>query len=470
MNFPVNLPYIPDMITVHLGAPNNSSVPNVTVSFVDYIKNVASSEIYPTWPESALRANIFAQISFALNRIYTEYYRSRGYSFDITSSTAYDQYFVNERDIFENISQIVDDIFDSYLRRPGNVEPLFAQYCDGINVTCPGGLSQWGTVELANAGFTPYQILQNYYGNDLEIIRNVPVGSFEASAPPVALRLGSSSDDVRTVQIRLNRISDNFPSIPRIVAIDGIFLEDTQNAVIQFQRVFDLTPDGIVGPSTWYAIQRIYNGVKRLNELNSEGLSLSEVSGQYPEVLRLGSTGIGVSNLQYFIDYLSAFYGFIPSITIDGVFGERTEQAVRATQTVLGLSSDGVVGELTWNAIYNAYRGIIETIPVKFTEGLTLPYPGYLLRQGSESEVVRVMQEYLNYISQFISEIPSVNPTGYFGTRTQESVIALQQLVGLVPNGVVGAITWGEITSLYEDLYNGNRSNDGQFPGYAVGS
>lgn len=469
MNFPANLPYIPDRITVHLGAPSNSAAPNVTLPFVDYIKNVASSEIYPTWPESALRANIYAQISFALNRIYTEYYRSRGYPFDITSSTAYDQYFVNGRDIFENISQIVDDIFDSYLRRPGNIEPLFAQYCDGINVRCPGGLSQWGSVDLANQGLVPYQILQNYYGDNLEIVRNVPVGSFEASVPPVTLRLGSSSDDVRTVQLRLNRISDNFPSIPKVVTVDGIFLEDTQDAVRQFQRIFDLTPDGLVGPSTWYAIERIYNSVKRLNELNSEGLSLEDVTNQYPEVLRLGSTGIGVSNLQYFIDYLSAYYGLIPSVAIDGMFGEATEQAVRAAQTVLGLPVDGIVGEVTWNAIYNAYRGIIDTIPIKFTEGLTIPYPGYLLRQGSESDVVRVMQEYLNYIARFIPEIPSVNPTGYFGTQTQESVIALQRLVGLNPNGVVGAITWGEITGLYEDLYSGNRSNDGQYPGYAVG-
>ena len=470
MNFSANLPFIPDRITVHLGAPNNSSAQNVTLPFVDYVKNVASSEIYPNWPESALRANIFAQISFALNRIYTEYYRSRGYPFDITSSTAYDQYFVNGRDIFENISQIVDDIFDSYLRRPGSIEPLFAQYCDGINVTCPGGLSQWGSVDLAEAGLAPYEILQRYYGNDLEIVRNVPVGSIEASAPPVALRLGSSSDDVRTVQIRLNRISDNYPSIPKVAAVDGIFLEDTQAAVEQFQRIFDLTPDGIVGPSTWYAIERIYNSVKRLSELNSEGLSLEEVTNQYPEVLRLGSTGIGVSNLQYFIDYLSAFYGLIPSVDIDGVFGQSTEDAVRAAQTVLGLDSDGVVGEITWNAIYNAYRGIIEQLPVKFTEGLTIPYPGYLLRIGAESEVVRVMQEYLNYIAEYIPEVPSVNPTGYFGTQTQSAVIALQRLVGLNPNGVVGAITWSEITGLYEDLYAGNRSNDGQYPGYAVGS
>lgn len=469
MNFPANLPIIPDTITVHLGAPNNSAAANVTLPFIDYVKNVASSEIYPTWPESALRANIYAQISFALNRIYTEYYRSRGYPFDITSSTAYDQYFVNGRDIFENISRIVDDIFDSYLRRPGNVEPLFAQYCDGINVSCPGGLSQWGTVRLANDGLSPFEILQNYYGSNLELVQNVPVGQFNSSLPSVPLRLGSSGDDVRTLQLRLNRISDNFPSIPRIVQIDGIFLEDTRAAVLRFQEIFDLTPDGIVGPGTWYAVERIYNSVKRLNELNSEGLRLEDVTNQYPEVLRLGSTGIGVSNLQYFLNYLSAFYDSIPSLPIDGIFGQNTEDAVRAAQSTFGLSPDGVVGEITWNAIYNAYRGIINELPVKFTEGITLPYPGYLLRIGAESEVVRVMQEYLSYISEFISQVPSVNPTGYFGNQTQQAVIAVQNLTGLVPNGVVGAITWNEITGLYTDLYSGNRVNDGQYPGYEIG-
>ena len=470
MNFQANLPYIPDRITVHLGAPNDASAPNVTLPFIDYIKNVASSEIYPTWPESALRANIYAQISFALNRIYTEYYRSRGYPFDITSSTAFDQYFVNGRDIFENISRIVDDIFNSYLRRPGNVVPLFAQYCDGINVSCPGGLSQWGSVSLANEGLLPYQILQNYYGNNLEIVRDVPVGAIEASVPLFPLRIGSSNDDVRTVQIRLNRISDNYPSIPKIVRTDGIFLEDTQDAVIRFQEIFDLSPDGVVGQSTWYAIERIYNSVKRLNELNSEGVSLQDVTNQYPEVLQLGSTGIGVSNLQYFINYVAAFYDTIPSITVDGVFGEATETAVRAAQRTFGLAPDGIVGEATWNALYNAYRGIIQGIPVKFTEGITIPYPGFLLRVGAESDFVRVMQEYLNYISMFIPEIPSVNPTGYFGTRTQDAVIALQNFVGLNPNGVVGAITWEAITSLYTDLYSGNRVNDGQYPGYEIGN
>ena len=270
------LPTIPETITVHLGAPNQNA-PNVTVPFVDYIANVASSEIYPTWPESAIRANIFAQISFALNRIYTEYYRVRGYDFDITNSTAIDQYFVNGRDIYENISQIVGEIFDTYIVRQGSVEPLFAQFCNGTTVTC-AGLSQWGSVSLANEGYTPYEILQYYYGEDIDLVSDAPVMNISSSLPDRLLRLGTAGDDVRQIQIRLNRISDNYPSIPKIAIPDGVFSFDTEDAVRRFQEVFSLPADGIVGKATWYAIQFIYNAVKRLNELDSEGISSMRVA------------------------------------------------------------------------------------------------------------------------------------------------------------------------------------------------
>ncbi|MBQ7338393.1 MAG: peptidoglycan-binding protein [Clostridia bacterium] len=464
-----SLPYIPDSITVHLGAPNDASAPNVTVPFIEYIQNVASSEIYPTWPESALRANIYAQISFALNRIYTEYYRSRGYPFDITNSTAFDQYFVYEREIFDNIRNIVGDIFNSYLRRPGNVEPLYAQYCDGIEVSCPGGLSQWGSVNLAQQGYTPYNILQNYYGDDIEIVTNVPVGSIESSVPTYPLQLGSSGDDVRILQIRLNRISDNYPSIPKILATDGIFGDDTEAAVLRFQEVFQLTPDGVVGNATWYAIERIYAGVKRLNELYSEGITLQEVTRQYPGTLERGSIGTGVRNLQFFLNYIEPYYNTGITVDVDGVFGESTEQAVRNFQRFMGLPVDGVVGEQTWYTLYNAYRGIVQTIPVRYTDGNTIPFPGVLLRQGSESEDVRVLQQYLNYIAERIPEVPSVSVTGYFGEQTQAAVEAVQALYGLEPNGLVGVITWNTITSLYNDLYQGERLQEGQYPGYEIG-
>ncbi len=461
------LPMIPETITVHLGPPD-SDAENVTLPFLEYVANVASSEIYPTWPESAVRANMYAQVSFALNRIYTEYYRTRGYDFDITNTTANDQFFVRGRDIFENFRELAAELFDNYIRRSGSVEPLFAQYCNGTTVTCQG-LSQWGTVSLAQQGLTPYEILRYYYGDDIELVTDAPKGGGNESAPTVPLRLGSVGDDVRTVQIRLNRISANFPSIPKIVRADGIFGTDTDAAVRRFQEVFNLTPDGVVGKSTWYTIQNIYIGVKRLNDLNSEGISLGEVTAQYPGVLEAGDSGNPVFNLQYFLSYLSQFYETIPAVAIDGSFGEATRAAVIDAQKTFGLPPDGVVGERTWDAIYRAYRGIVDTVPRELIEGEAIPYAGVPLRIGAESEEVRLLQEYLNVIAEAYPSVPSVDPTGYFGPRTQESVIAFQRLVGISPTGIVAAVTWSAIAELFNVLTRGNTLAEGQHPGYEVG-
>ena len=461
-----NIPFIPETITVHLGAPN-ADAENVTLPFVEYISNVASSEIFPTWPESAIRANIYAQISFALNRVYTEYYRTRGYDFDITNSTAFDQYFVKDRDLFENIVEIVNEIFDNYLVRRGNIEPLFAQYCDGSRVQCEG-LSQWGTVQLANQGYTPYEILQYYYGDDIDIVQNAPIMGISSSYPGRLLSVGTAGDDVRQIQIRLNRISDNYPSIPKIALPDGVFSFDTEDAVRRFQEIFSLTPDGVIGKSTWYAIQFIYNAVKRLNELDSEGIKLSDVTKQFTESIGLGDSGTEVLNVQYFLSYLSAFFSTVPNVAIDGIFGEETANAVRAFQRTIDLPITGNVDVSTWDVLYKTYLGFVETIPFKYIEGNVLPYPGVPLRIGSNDDSVRVLQEYLNYISTFIPEIPSVNVTGYFGTQTQNSVIAFQDYAGISPTGTVASITWAAIADLYGDLYNGTRLNEGQYPGYAI--
>ena len=462
-----NTPTIPQTITVHLGAPG-SVAENVTLPFIDYIANVASSEIYPTWPESAIRANIYAQVSFALNRVYTEYYRTRGFDYDITSSTAFDQSFVNGRDIFENIRQIVGEIFDSYIRRENSVQPLFAQYCNGTTVTC-NGLSQWGSVELADRGYTPFEILQYYYGDDIELVQDVPIAAPVESAPNYPLQIGSVNNDVRTVQIRLNRISANYPSIPKIPLTDGIFGSDTEAAVRRFQEIFGLTTDGIVGKATWYAIQNIYIGVKRLTDLSAEAIRFDEISQQFPEVLQEGDSGIGVSNLQYYLDFLSVYYNTVPPVAVDGVFGSSTRASVEGLQRTFGLPADGIVGEATWNALYDAYLGIVRTVPLEYTEGVIVPYQGVVLRIGADSEEVRLLQEYLNYIARSYPSIPTVNPTGYFGPRTREAVLAFQNEFGIEPTGTVGAVTWQEITELYETLFLGTQLQDGQYPGYEIG-
>ena len=354
------IPYVPQQITVHLGPPSQYAA-NVTVSFPDYVKNVASSEIYPTWEESALRANILAIVSFALNRVYTEFYRSRGYDFEITNSTAYDQAFVNGRSFFENISRLVDDLFNNYLRRPGFVEPLAAKFCNGTTVTCEG-LSQWGSQNLALQGYDSVRILRSYYG-DVEIVTNAPVRGITASYPGTPLRRGSVGLNVVVIQVELNRISQNYPAIPRLAAVDGIFGSQTENSVRAFQRVFGLTVDGIVGKATWYELGRLYTGVTNLSELRSQGQQFYAISWAYPNSsLREGSTGDRVRLLQYMLSVLSEFIPQIPPVEIDGIFGPATKDAVIAAQRLFGLEQDGIVGELTWDEIYDQFSGIENTV------------------------------------------------------------------------------------------------------------
>ena len=352
---PPVLPYVPQQITVHLGAPS-SNARNVTVSFSDYVKNAASSEIYPTWDESALRANILAIVSFALNRIYTEFYRSRGYDFDITSSTAYDQAFVEGRSFFENISRLVDELFNDYLRRPGFVEPLAAKFCNGTTVTCEG-LSQWGSQNLAQQGYNSTQIIRSYYG-DVETVLNAPVRGITSSYPGTPLRLGSAGSDVVVVQASLNQIAQNYPAIPTVSPVDGIFGPQTERSVKEFQRIFNLTPDGIVGKATWYKLVQLYVAVRQLNELTSQGQQFAEVAPVYTGLLAEGSSGKGVTELQLLLGILAEYEESIPPLTATGFFDEATKTAVQAFQRSEGLPVTGIVGEATWNALYRRWQGI----------------------------------------------------------------------------------------------------------------
>ena len=352
-------PYVPQRITVHLGSPS-SNAENVTVSFSDYVKNVASSEIYPTWDDSALRANILAIVSFALNRVYTEFYRSRGYDFEITNSTAYDQAFVYGRSYFENISRLVDELFNDYLRRPGFVEPLAAKFCNGTTVTCEG-LSQWGSQNLAQQGFSSDQILRSYYGN-VETVVNAPIRGISSSYPGTPLRRGSTGPDVIALQVSLNRIAQNYPAIPKIPAVDGIYGSRTEASVIAFQRIFGLSPDGIVGPATWYEIVRLYTGVNALSELRSQGQRFYANSWSPPNGLEVGDSGEKVRLLQYMLSVLSSYIPTIPPLTVDGVYGSATRAAVLAAQRRFGLPETGTVGAQTWDEIYDQYSGIENTI------------------------------------------------------------------------------------------------------------
>ena len=464
----IEYPTIPETITVHLGSPD-SDAQNVTLSFQDYIKNVASSEIYPTWPEEALRANIIAQISVALNRVYTEFYRSRGKDFDITSSPAYDQTFVYQRDIFDNISEIVDEIFTTYIKRSGNIEPLFAQFCDGVRVQC-SGLSQWGSVTLADDGLNYTDILRNYYGDDIDLVFDAPIESPSQSAPPVSLREGDTGRDVQLIQRRLNRISGNFPAIPKIYPQDGFFDKSTSDAVRKFQEVFSLTPDGVVGRATWYKIQTIYNAVKRLDSLNSEGLRLDELSSVFTEELKVGDSSAGVMILQYYLGLISLYYPTVSATAVDGDYGPETRNAVISFERTFGLPETGVVNRALWNMIEDTYNSIIESIPFKYREGVALPFPGRVLRLGLEGDDVLTLQEYLNFIGETYQQIPRVTVDGVFGAATERAVRAFVELFDIpsANSGRVTANVWRTLIDVYTDLYYGTRVEDGQFPGWII--
>lgn len=455
--------FIPETITVHLGLPDSDAA-NATVSYISYLKNVACSEIYPTWPENALRANIYVINSFALNRIYTEWYRSRGYPFDITSTTQYDQAFVYGREIFQNIAWLCEELFPSYIRRQGSKEPLFAAFCDGSRTSC-AGLSQWGTVELANRGYTPYEILQHYYGDNIDLFRTREIRAATPSYPGMWQTPGMVSNDVQTIQIQLNRISRNFPAIPKIADADGIYGQSTEDAVRAFQRVFGLEPSGIVGEPTWYRLSYIYTSVKRLAELDSEGLRYDEIQRNYPTELKEGDYGDAVRAFQYYLAVVGAYYNSVPMLSITGEFDADTVQSLRAFQRIYGLPQTGIADRPTWNDLYRAYSGILESQPPGECTAL---YPNQVLREGMSGSSVRSLQQYLSYIARFDPNIQPVSDTGYFGPLTKAAVQAFQREYGFTPNGQVGVVTWDAVTGVYSEMRCGANKRPYQAPGYII--
>jgi len=356
-------PVVPSTITVHLGLPDEEAE-NITVSFPDYVKNVASSEIYPTWEPAAIEANILAIVSFALNRVYTEFYPSRGYDFDITSTTAYDQKFIRGRNIFENISRAVDETFNDYIRRTDFVEPLAAKFCNGTTSTCDG-LSQWGSQDLAQQGYGPMEILRYYYGEDIELVQDAPIQDLGRSYPGTPLRLGSQGENVVVVKTMLNRISQSYPAIPKIWPVTRVYDPQTEEAVRTFQRIFGLAADGVVGKATWYKMVYLY--------------------------------------VQYMLALVAEFEPTVSAIRIDGVYGSDTARAVREYQAHVGLPADGIVGPQTWYSIYGEFTGIERDLRrdgINFPQNESVPaaavrygttsragqFPGEDLRMGSSDQ------------------------------------------------------------------------------------
>ncbi|MDR1669012.1 MAG: peptidoglycan-binding protein [Oscillospiraceae bacterium] len=434
---------IPSRITVHMGAPSSTSAKNISVSFPNYVKNAAASEIYATWPQASLEANIQAIISLALNRVYTEWYRTQGYNFDITNDTRYDQYYKEGQTIPDNISQIVDRIFQQYIRRTGYKEPLFSSYCDGVTAACPG-MSQWGTVSLANSGYSAMNILKYYYGNNIELAQTDRISDVLTSYPGYTLSQGSMNASVAVMQSYLNRIAGNFPALPKVTP-DGRYGANTAAAVREFQKLSGLPQTGVIDRAAWNKINFYYLSVTKLAELGSEGQRVGIGANPPTATISQGSAGGNVVQLQFLINAIAAYYNGIPVLLEDGAYGPATASAVKAFQKQFGLTQDGIAGPATWKKLYEVYKSLNLD-----SGGGDIPvYPGAPLKTGSRGGNVDLIQSLLNALADDHPSIPRVIRDGIFGATTQAQVTAFQRLFGLTPDGVVGPATWNAIMNAY---------------------
>lgn len=442
----VRYPIVPRNITVHLGKPDEKAA-NVTVSFTDYISNVASSELYPTWPRNALIANIYAIISFTMNRIYNEWYRSKGYNFDITSSPVYDQAYVKDRSTYENINNIVEEIFNNYVVKGSAIQPYFTRYCDGRKTTCDG-LSQWGSVDLANKGYTPLNILKYYYGNDINIKYNAEVGDISEGYPGTPIKIGSVGNPVLAIERDLKRIRRNYPAIPNITDTYGIYNEEVESAVKKFQEIFSLPVTGIVDKATWYKIKYIYTSVKKLSDLYSEGLSKEEVSFLYEDELNYGDTGIEVEYVHYYLDALAFLDPDIPRLPTNSIYNNNSITIVKAFQEKYKLP---VTGVFTYNdliVLKDIYNKILRSYSGENQDYVDDLYPDYFLVKGLSGEDVKRFQRFLLKICRYDHSIPGVRVNGVFDDLTERSVKKLQKDYGFEINGIVGPLLWRKVVEL----------------------
>ena len=385
-----------------------------------------------SWPEEALRANIIAQVSLALNRIWTEWYPSRGYSFNITGSPGYDQAYVNGRTVFAVMERLTAELFNTFVQRSGDAEPYFTEYCDGKTVTCPG-MKQWGTVDRAREGMNALQILRYYYGNRVQLVTTDNIAAIPSSYPGSPLRRGSTGTNVRILQKQLSRIAKDYPSFGK-PAVTGTFDEATENSVKKFQKQFSLTADGAVGQRTWNTLYAAWVDAQ------------SDLGGTaWPgTALRRGAAGMEVRLVQFWLRLAADNYSALRTVTVDGSYGAATVSAVEAFQTLFGLTPDGVVGRSTWNKLKEVGLAVANKIvaanvaPGQFTT---------TTRAGSSGTAVRAVQYYLRRLAAYYSDVPRVAVDGKFGAATTRAVKAWQSRAGLTVDGVVGRLTF---QSLYD--------------------
>jgi len=439
---------IPNYVRVHLGRMERPAQV-VNIPFIEYIKNVTSHEIFDEWPEEALIANVYCIISLTLNRIFTEFYRKRGFNFDITSETFMDQKFVYRGVIGERISEIVDRIFNNYLAIVGHKEPFLSLYNDGIRVNMPGRLSQWVSFfDARDRGMNAWQIIEKYYSQNLELRVCDNFGGILESFPGYTLSQGSRGDVVRTMQLYLNRILGRYSDVI-INPVDGIYGPMTRNSVLMFQRIYGLPQTGTIDRRTWYEISRIYGIERALWEMDSEGKRIGIGKTPPTRVIRQGESGPLVVELQFLLDYIAMFHREIPFVAQTSRFDSLTEEGVRAFQSLFNLTADGVVGPATWRRLYEVYWGIKQntTPPLPppsnpVPPGNMPPFPGTSLRVGSQGADVRIVQQAINKLADAQPGMWRIGEDGIFGNGTRDAVMAFQRIFGLTVDGIVGPNTW----------------------------
>ncbi len=437
-------PVVPTMITVHLGKPDDTTKKNITISFIDYIKNVTCSEIYPTWHSEALKANILAIISFTLNRLYTEWYPSRGYDFDITSHYSYDQTYRENISFYDNISKLVEELFNNYIIKGNQIQPFFARYCDGKTSTCEG-LLQWQTVDLANQGKNALEILRYFYGKDIYLIEDASVASNIATYPGVALKLGDVSENLRIIKRQLNRIATNYPALPKFTEIHEYFDIITENIIKNFQDIFDLPINGIIDKATWYKIKYLYTSVKKLSDIYAEGVTEEDIKLKFDAELHEGDTGQEIQALHYYLNVIAYFNPNLPSLELNSTYNKNTKKMIMAFQKEKKLEPTGILNVDTWNQIKETYQSILNNLPKEVLDYVDQIYPGRFLSLGMTGSDVKALQKMLKKANY------NVTVSGCYDSNTELIIKQIQKELKLEENGVTGPLEWRHVVSISKE-------------------
>lgn len=442
--------HIPDIITVHLGNPDFEA-PNITVPFISYIKNVVCSETLPDWPENALIANIYAIVSFTLNRYYTQWYRSKGCFFDITNDTRYDPAFLPSQSVFKNIDHLVNEWFNNYVIRLGSGVPLLCEFCNGTSVVCEG-LSQVGAVRLAERGASAYEILMHYFGEDISIMQNAPLASGVERYAGTPLLRGASGENILTIKHQLNHIGANYTAIPRIPITSPNFDRQTEIAVRAFQNAFLMPVNGVIDKATWYQIKFINLSVQRHRRLMKGAFTTAGQVLPFMGDMAYGEKSMMVFAVQYYMSLIGYFYPLLNVVPLNGIYGPATYNAVTQFQRLFGLPVTGIIDEKMFCKLTALYRAVLGILPGNYPIKKARGYPGYIMSEGTDGHDVWQLKTYLTSLGIENDELPVVPVTCYFGTQTRAAVLALQRLFGLPQSGDVGPETWACIAGQYDLL------------------